>query len=76
MTRPGSRVLILAGNANEPPPHTGPPRVTEEQIRGDFSELFDFEWLRETRFDTRDEDRKGALAWSILLKRKGDGPRQ
>ena len=47
LTKPGSRVLILAGNANEPPPHSGPPRVKEEEIRADFSDAFEFEWLRE-----------------------------
>lgn len=70
LTRPGSRVLILAGNANEKR-HYGPPRVKEEEIRGDFAELFDFQWLRETHFDTFDSQQKGALAWSILLRRKG-----
>ena len=69
LTRPGSRVLILAGNANEPR-HYGPPRVTEEQLRADFSKLFEFQWLRETRFDSADPQRPGALAWSVLLRRK------
>jgi hypothetical protein len=62
-------VLILAGNANEER-HYGPPRVKEEEIRGDFSAEFDFEWLRETNFDTRTAGEKGALAWSIMLRRK------
>ncbi len=71
LTRPGSEVLILAGNANEARRH-GPPRVKEEEIRNDFSPAFDFVWLRETKFDTRDPKRQGALAWSILLRRKGE----
>lgn len=70
LTKPGSRVLILAGNANEPPPHYGPPRVNEEELRADFSNLFEFESLRETRFDTADPNKKGALAWIVLLRRK------
>ena len=70
LTKPGSRVLIQAGNANEPPPHYGPPRVKEKEIRADFSDAFDFEWLRETRFDSTDPNRAGAWAWSILLRRK------
>lgn len=69
LSRPGTRVLILAGNANEPRTG-GPPRVTEEQLRTDFSADFEFEWLKTTRFDTRQEDRAGALAWAVLLRRK------
>ncbi len=69
-TRPGSRVLILAGNANENP-HWGPPRVKEEELRGDLSKLFEFERLREIHFDAVDPNAaKKALAWSVLLKRK------
>jgi len=69
LSRPGTRVLIVAGNANEPR-SGGPPRVTEEQLRKDFSADFEFEWLKTTRFDTRQEDRAGALAWAVLLRRK------
>lgn len=69
-TRPGSRALILAGNANEKP-HWGPPRVKEEELRGDLSKLFEFERLREIHFDAVDPSAaKKALAWSVLLKRK------
>ena len=71
LTKPGSLVLILAGNANEQP-HYGPPRVKEEEIRRDFAEDFEFVWLKETRFDSRNANRKSALAWSILLRRKGE----
>ena len=70
LSRPGTQVLILAGNANEPPPHYGPPRVREADIRADFGPWFEFQRLRETRFDTTDPNGKGALAWSILLRRK------
>lgn len=69
LTRPGARILILAGNANEERRY-GPPRVKEEEIRGDFSADFDFQWLRETHFETRTPGEEGALAWSILLRRK------
>jgi len=69
LTKPGSRVLILAGNANEPR-SGGPPRVAEAEIREDFSRDFEIETLRETRFDTREADQQGALAWYILLRRK------
>lgn len=69
LSRPGTRVLILAGNANDPRRGGGPPKIKEEEIRADFSS-FEFEWLREARFDSRDPAGKGALAWSILLRRK------
>ena len=44
-------------------------------MRGDCAEGFDFVWLKETQFDTADADRKGALAWSILLRRKAAAKR-
>lgn len=69
LTRPGTKVLILAGNANEDR-HYGPPRVKESEIRGDFSQDFDFQWLKETHFETMTAGEEGALAWSILLRRK------
>jgi methyl halide transferase len=70
LIRPGGRVLILAGNANQPKPHSGPPRVTETELVSDFAEAFDFEHLREIRFDTANPDVSGAWAWSLLLRRK------
>jgi methyl halide transferase len=73
LTRPGSRILILAGNANEQR-QSGPPRVSEQELRGDFSEHFRFVRLEETRFDSAGGDREGALAWFILLERKDDQP--
>lgn len=71
LARPGGYVLVLAGNANEER-HYGPPRVKEEEIRGDFTDDFDFRWLRETQFDTATPGQRGALAWSILLTRKAE----
>jgi SAM-dependent methyltransferase len=70
LSRPGTRFLLLAGNANEPVVDYGPPRVTEEELRGDFSALFDFEWLRESRFEIARHAAIGPLAWSALLRRK------
>jgi SAM-dependent methyltransferase len=69
LTHRGSRVLVLAGNANEER-HYGPPRVKEEEIRSDFSNDFRIVELRETRFDTQQTGGEGALAWFILLERK------
>ena len=70
LSRPGSRFLLLAGNANESLVDYGPPRVTEEELRNDFSALFDFEWLRESRFEIARPTAIGPLAWSALLKRR------
>jgi SAM-dependent methyltransferase len=70
LSKPGTLVLILAGNANEAQPHYGPPRVKEEDIRADFAKHFEIVELREARFDTVDPNAKGALAWSVLLRRK------
>jgi hypothetical protein len=69
LTHTGSQVLILAGNANEPPPHTGPPRVKEAEVRADFSKDFEIN-IKESRFDSSDVDQNGPWAWTILLKRK------
>ncbi|MBX3438626.1 MAG: class I SAM-dependent methyltransferase [Planctomycetaceae bacterium] len=69
ITRPGSRLLILAGNANEQSAE-GPPRVSEQEIRNEFGDPFRILGLREFRF----QDRGGAdgpLGWSILLDRIG-----
>jgi SAM-dependent methyltransferase len=66
-----TRVLILAGSdADEK--RGGPPRVKEETIRNDFSKLFEFKWLRDIRFDTRNASADGASAWSIHLRRKDE----
>lgn len=70
LCRPGGHVLILAGNANEPGARGGPPRVDETELVGDFAAAFDFERLRELRFDTADPTVPGAWAWSLLLRRK------
>jgi len=70
ITKPGSRALILAGNANEPKPHYGPPRVTEAQIRADFAKQFELAELRQIHFDTGNAEGQGPWAWAIVLVRK------
>jgi SAM-dependent methyltransferase len=67
----GTRALVLAGSPADGK-RSGPPRVKEETIRNDFSVLFEFEWLRGIRFDTRDPDTKGPSAWSIHLRKKDE----
>ncbi len=66
-----TRALILAGSDVDDR-RGGPPRVKEETIRNDFSKLFEFEWLRGIRFDTRNSSANGASAWSIHLRRKDE----
>jgi SAM-dependent methyltransferase len=76
LSRLGTRILIIAGNANEER-HYGPPRVKEEELRSDFSADFDFAQLKTVRFDSVDSQQKGALAWSVLLSRKaGEVPQR
>jgi SAM-dependent methyltransferase len=71
LSQPGrTRFLLLAGNPNEPAARYAPPQVAEEDIRSDFSPLFDFEWLQETRFETSNPSARGPLAWSVMLRRK------
>lgn len=71
VSRPGTRVLILAASDREAR-GGGPPPVSEEEIRGDFSALFEIESLGETRFERPEPGARGPLAWSILLRRKAD----
>jgi methyl halide transferase len=69
-SRAKTRFLLLAGSINETVLDFGPPRVAEEEIRDDFSSLFDFEWVRESRFEIAKPGAMGPLAWSVLMRRK------
>lgn len=73
LSRPGTHLLILAGSANQQRRY-GPPRVREEELRSDFSSGFDFVRLDLVHFDSADPQRRGALAWSALLRRKAEEP--
>ena len=67
LTRAGGLGLVLAGNAREPH-DSGPPVVTEEEIRKELGSLGKVVQLREFRFDPAEgEDR--FLGWSCLLRR-------
>jgi methyl halide transferase len=68
VTAPGSKFLLLAGNAREPR-DPGPPTVSEEELRAELGGLFDFVWIREFRFEDPDGT-SGPLAWSCWLVRK------
>jgi SAM-dependent methyltransferase len=69
LSHPGTRFILLAGNANEVLEY-GPPRVTEEELRDDFSTLFEFEWLKQSRFEIARPGATGPLAWFALMSRK------
>lgn len=71
LSKAGTRAMILAGSPADGG-RGGPPRIKEETIRGDFSTLFDFEWLRHIHFESRNPDARGPSAWSIHLRRKDD----
>ena len=71
LSRAGTRAMILAGSPADGN-NGGPPRIKEETIRKDFSTLFDFEWLRNVHFDSRNPDAKSSSAWSIHLRRKDE----
>ncbi|MGB2824785.1 MAG: class I SAM-dependent methyltransferase [Phycisphaerae bacterium] len=68
LTRPGGQFLLLSFRATGD--RQGKPRVKESQIRQDFSAAFEFEWLKEMRFDSRSGTEKSAPAWTVLMKRK------
>jgi SAM-dependent methyltransferase len=72
VSRPGTRMLLLAGNSNGPDLGFGPPTVSEEDLRFDFTPLFDFEWLRESRFEVYPATAGFPLAWSALMRRKAE----
>ncbi|MBI2823411.1 MAG: methyltransferase domain-containing protein [Planctomycetia bacterium] len=68
LTHAGTRLLLLAGNANEQSDE-GPPRVHERDIRADLGGMFDVEWVRTFRFENIDGS-EGPLAWSAMLVRR------
>jgi SAM-dependent methyltransferase len=68
LTRPGTRFLLLAGNANEKGP-PGPPTVTAAEICNELEPLFEIQFLREFRFEVPDPP-EGFLAWSCLMTRR------
>jgi len=67
VSRRGTRWLSLAGNAQEITP-SGPPVVTQEEIRRELGPAFRILELGEFRLDTRAGLKP--LAWSILMERR------
>jgi SAM-dependent methyltransferase len=69
LSKPGTRYLVLAGNANEQTETEGPPRVHAHEIREDLGRLFRIEWIREIRFEDAG-GKEGPLGWSCFLVRE------
>jgi methyl halide transferase len=67
--QPGAMGLIIAGNAKMG--RTGPPVVTEEELRGELGRLFTIQRLREFYLDPVGETGETHLGWSCLLKLQG-----
>ncbi|HXY33224.1 MAG TPA: class I SAM-dependent methyltransferase [Planctomycetaceae bacterium] len=70
LTRPGTRFLLLAGNANEKGP-PGPPTLKAAEICNELEPLFEIQFLREFRFEVPAPP-EGFLAWSCLMTRRAD----
>ncbi|WP_417851914.1 methyltransferase domain-containing protein [Thalassoglobus sp.] len=68
VTQPGSQMLCLCGNPNENE-QGGPPRVPEESVRKEFSDLFEINHLRAFHFEDAG-GMQGPLGWSVWMKRK------
>ncbi len=68
LTQPGSQMLCLCGNPNDNE-QGGPPRVPEEVVREEFSELFEIIHLRAFHFEDAGGV-QGPLGWSVWMKRK------
>jgi SAM-dependent methyltransferase len=66
LSKAGTKCLVLSLNRD------GPPGVREQQMRDDFSGLFDFEWLRASGIQTSSEDDAPRPSWSLMLRRKGE----
>jgi methyl halide transferase len=68
ITESGSIGLVLTGNSNEP--RTGPPVVSEQEIRAELGSLFEIVRLGEFRFDLSLGVPGKPLGWSCLLRRR------
>ncbi len=72
LTTPDAIGLVLTGNAKEPRQDSGPPVVSEEEIRAELGSPFTIEELREFRFDPPPGTNENFLGWSALLKKKAE----
>lgn len=71
LSHPGTKFLLLASRVNEHEANATASGVTEEEIRYDFLESFDLEWLREVRLESnKEEGHSDPPGWSALFTRK------
>ncbi|NQU25409.1 MAG: class I SAM-dependent methyltransferase [Candidatus Nealsonbacteria bacterium] len=66
LSRPGTRCFVLSCNRDNAP------GVREQTMRDDFTETFDFEWIRPATIHAGKESKDTAKAWSVMLRRKGE----
>jgi len=66
LSRPGTRCFLLSCNRDKAP------GIREKMMRDDFSESFDFEWIRQATIYVGKDSEKKIDAWSVMLRRKGN----
>jgi len=64
LSRPGTKVFVLSCDRDKAP------GVREPTMRTDFSELFDFEWIRKSNIVTGKDEKKRHPSWSVMLRKK------
>jgi SAM-dependent methyltransferase len=67
LSQPGSQFLLVSARREEQAA-AGSPGVTEEELRYDFLPMFDVEWLRAIRLESK-EPGSGPPGWCALLRR-------
>ncbi len=71
LSHPGTKFLLLASRVDEHEANATASGVTEEEIRYDFLESFDLEWLREVRLESnKEQGHADPPGWSALFTRK------
>ncbi len=65
ISRPGTRFFVLSCDRDSAP------GVREPTMRQDFSELFDFEWIRNSSIFTGKQGESRHASWSVMLRKKG-----
>ncbi len=64
ISRPGTRFFVLSCDRDQAP------GVREPTMRDDFSELFDFEWIRNSSIFTGKQGESRHASWSVMLHKK------
>ncbi|MBC8874314.1 MAG: sulfatase-like hydrolase/transferase [Planctomycetes bacterium] len=64
LSRPGTKFFVLSCDRDKAP------GVREPTMRADFSELFDFLWLRKSNIVTGKDEQKRHPSWSVMLRKK------